>query len=49
MDFLPLVSPDLKTMDERLFREAPMGISSNFEGRSRAVHPRLSGSVASAS
>jgi propionate CoA-transferase len=41
MDFAPRISPDLKTMDERIFRDGPMGIASRLEGRSRAVHPRL--------
>ena len=26
MDFEPIISPDLKTMDERLFRDEPMGL-----------------------
>ncbi|HMM21118.1 MAG TPA: acyl CoA:acetate/3-ketoacid CoA transferase [Selenomonadales bacterium] len=26
MDFRPLIAPDLKVMDERIFREAPMGL-----------------------
>jgi acyl CoA:acetate/3-ketoacid CoA transferase len=26
MEFKPIVSPDLKTMDARLFREEPMGL-----------------------
>jgi propionate CoA-transferase len=49
MGFMPLISPDLKKMDERLFREAPMGIVRNFEGRTRAVHSRLVEQTANAS
>ena len=27
MDFRPVISPDLKTMDARIFRDQPMGLS----------------------
>ena len=30
MDFRPAISPNLKTMDERIFRDAPMGLRSEI-------------------
>jgi propionate CoA-transferase len=48
MEFMPLISPNLKKMDEKIFREVPMGIVRNFDGRSRAVHPRLTKQTVSA-
>jgi propionate CoA-transferase len=46
MGFRPLISPALRTMDERLFRATPMGIAQQLAGKSRALHPRLAGSAA---
>jgi len=42
MDFRPLVSPDLKRMDARLFRPEPMGLAALLRQRGgKAVHERL--------
>jgi propionate CoA-transferase len=41
MEFRPVVSDALRTMDARIFRAEPMGLASTFEGRERALHPRL--------
>ena len=30
MEFRPAISPNLKTMDERIFRDAPMGLRSEI-------------------
>lgn len=40
MAFRPSISPDLKLMDSRLFREGPMGIADEMPGEWR-VHQRL--------
>jgi propionate CoA-transferase len=42
MEFRPAISPNLKTMDERLFRPAPMGLAADIATREpRASSPRL--------
>ncbi|WP_413726810.1 acyl CoA:acetate/3-ketoacid CoA transferase [Sodalis sp. RH16] len=42
MAFRPQISPDLKTMDARLFREEPMNLQEALDGQSWPSHPRLS-------
>ncbi|MDA0569472.1 acyl CoA:acetate/3-ketoacid CoA transferase [Burkholderia gladioli] len=44
MGFRPLISPALRTMDERIFRAEPMGIAKKLAGKTRAPHPRLAAS-----
>jgi propionate CoA-transferase len=41
MAFRPVISPDLKLMDERLFRPEPMGLSAAMDTQSWPQHPRL--------
>jgi propionate CoA-transferase len=42
MDFRPDISPNLATMDERIFRHGPMGLAEIIEANRRAVRsPRL--------
>jgi propionate CoA-transferase len=42
MAFAPRVSPDLKTMDARLFRPEPMGLAADIRGKPRRwTSPRL--------
>jgi len=48
MGFRPIISPALRTMDERIFKAAPMGIEQQLAGKTRAPHPRLAASKGSA-
>ena len=41
MAFEPVISPDLKLMDARLFRPEPMGLDANMASRGWPCHPRL--------
>lgn len=41
MEFRPRISPDLKLMDGRLFREEIMGIEKTILSQSRLMHPRV--------
>jgi propionate CoA-transferase len=41
MGFRPKISEDLKTMDERIFRNGRMGVGDGFGLRGRSAHPRL--------
>ena len=42
MDFKPLIAANLKTMDARLFKPAPMGLRAMIEARpARARSPHL--------
>jgi propionate CoA-transferase len=41
MDFRPEIAPDLRTMDERIFRDEPMGLSESLRPRSRQANERL--------
>ncbi len=34
MEIKPLISPDLKLMDERLFRPEPMGLNADLQSKS---------------
>ncbi len=41
MDFLPKIAPNLGLMDERIFRNEPMGLKASLKPRSRALNQRL--------
>jgi len=41
MGFRPMISPKLKTMDERIFRSGRMGVGDHFATATQRVHPRL--------
>jgi propionate CoA-transferase len=41
MGFRPIISPNLKTMDERIFRTGLMGVGDRFATATPNVHPRL--------
>jgi propionate CoA-transferase len=43
MAFRPVISPDLKLMDERLFRPEPMGLAAAMDAQSWPRHARLAG------
>ena len=40
MDFRPKVSPQLRSMDARLFRSEPMNLKADMAGRQARRHPR---------
>jgi propionate CoA-transferase len=46
MGFTPHVDPALKKMDQRLFREGPMGIADEFHARPAMVRPRAPAAAA---
>ncbi|WLB23851.1 hypothetical protein [Bradyrhizobium japonicum] len=41
MGFRPMISPNLKTMNERIFRSGRMGVGDHFATATPNVHPRL--------